>query len=267
MAAEISLAPPAWERAALEMPLPIEQALPSVVTKICGKDHVDLFAISLAIIGGICLATGIFYLFMGLRWRGADMVHLTFGLFALAYSGAVLTALLMYRSDSLPQYLAVDLWTGVFAVLAHVFLIWFVATYTDVQPLPVLAALTLLFATALTAHITRPTLIHGEILGLAVVTLPWGEQITFLEAGDSAWQLVYFAAQLLTIGFLFYACFRQYRRGEREAALALGAGLLFFVATIVFDVFVESGGGINNVIPGAFKTTTRIDQRATVESS
>ena len=80
----------------------------------------DLFAISLAIVSGICLATGIVYLFMGLRWRGTDMVHLAFGLFALVYSGAVLTALLMYRSDSLAQYLAVDLWSGVFAVLAQI---------------------------------------------------------------------------------------------------------------------------------------------------
>ena len=96
------------------------------------------------------------------------MVHLTFGLFALAYGGAVLAALLMYRASSLPQYLAADRWSGVFAVIAHVFLIWFAA----------------------------------------------------LDAAESTWQFVHFAAQLLTIGFLFYAFARQYRRGERGAALA-----------------------------------------------
>jgi hypothetical protein len=81
----------------------------------------------------------------------------------------------MYRASSLPQYLAADRWSGVFAVIAHAFLIWFAAIYTDVKPLPVLAALTLLFATALAAHLARPTLIHGEIAGIAIVTLPWGE--------------------------------------------------------------------------------------------
>jgi PAS domain S-box-containing protein len=199
------------------------------------------FGFSLAAVSGICFVTGLFHLFIGLRRQGTDMKHFTFGLFALAYSGAVLTALLMYRASTVPQYLTVDLWSGVFAVLAHIFLIWFVAIYTDVQPLPVLAALTILFASALAAHLTRPTLIHGEIMGMAFVVLPWGEQIAFLDAAESTWQFAYFAAQLVTIGFLFYACMRQYRRGERGAALALGAGLLFFVATIIFDMFVESG--------------------------
>ena len=115
------------------------------------------------------------------------MMHLTFGTFALAYGAAVLTGLMMYRAGSLPQYLAIDRWSGVFAVTAHIFLIWFVSIYTDVQPLPVLAGLTLLFATTLAAHLTRPTHVHGEIAGIAVVLLPWGERIVFLEAAESVW--------------------------------------------------------------------------------
>jgi signal transduction histidine kinase len=199
------------------------------------------FSLSLAVVSGVCFATGLFHLFIGLRRRGADMKHFTFGLFALAYSGAVLTGLLMYRAATLPQYLTVDRWSGLFAGVTYVFLIWFVAVYTDVRPLLVIAALTVLFAILVAAHLTRPTLIHGEILGIASVTLPWGEQISFLEVAESMWEILFLLSQLLTIGFLFYACFRQYRRGDRGEALALGAGLLLFVATLVFDFFVESG--------------------------
>ena len=135
--------------------------------------------------------------------------------------------------------------------MTYIFLIWFVAIYTEVQPMPVLAALTILFGILITAHVTRSTLIHGEIMGLASVTLPWGEQITFLEAAESTWEVIFLLTQLLTIVFLFYACIRQYRRGERGAAVALGAGLLFFVATIIFDMLVESGI-INFVIASDF---------------
>ena len=201
----------------------------------------DLFAFSLAAVSGICFATGVFHLFIGLRRQGTDMKHFTFGLFAVAYSGAVLTGLLMYRATTLPQYLVADKWSGLFVVVTHIFLIWFVAIYTEEQPLPVLGVLTALFAILLTAHVTRPTLIHGEIIGIASVTLPWGEQVTFLEAAESTWELVFLLTQLLTIGFLFYACIRQYRRGERGEARALGAGLLLFVATLAFDFLVESG--------------------------
>lgn len=201
----------------------------------------DIFAISLAAVSGICFGTGVIHLFIGLRRRGTDMKHFSFALFALAYAGAVLTGLLMYKATSLPQYLVVDRWSGVLAGVTYVFLLWFVAIYTEEQPLLFLGALTTLFATLITAHVTRPTLIHGEIMGIASVTLPWGEQITFLEAADSTWSLVFLVAQLLTIGFVFYACIRQYRRGERGAALVLGAGLLLFVSTLVVDFLVESG--------------------------
>lgn len=202
-------------------------------------------------VSGICFGTGLFHLFIGLRRQGADMVHFTFGLFALAYSGAVLTGLLMYRSATLPQYLMVDRWSGLFAGVTYIFLIWFVAVYTGVQPMPLLAGLTVLFGTLITAHITRPTLIHGQIMGIATLALPWGEQITFLEAAESGWEILFILTQLLTIGFLFYACIRQYRRGEQGAALALGAGVLFFVASIIFDMLIESGV-INFVLASDF---------------
>ena len=51
-----------------------------------------VFGISLAVISGICLGTGLFHVYIGLRRRGTDMMHLTFGTFALAYGAAVLTA-------------------------------------------------------------------------------------------------------------------------------------------------------------------------------
>jgi len=67
---------------------------------------------ALAIVAGICIAFGILFLFIGLRRQGADMKHFTFGLFAVAYGGAVLTGMLMYRAGTLPAYLAVDRWSG-----------------------------------------------------------------------------------------------------------------------------------------------------------
>ncbi len=61
---------------------------------------------SLAVVGGVCLATGLFHLLIGLRSQGTDMKHTTLGRFALAHSGAVLTGILVHRATTLPRYLA-----------------------------------------------------------------------------------------------------------------------------------------------------------------
>jgi hypothetical protein len=58
---------------------------------------------SLAVVGGVCLATGLFHLFIGLRRQGTDMKHMPF---ALAHGGAVLTGMLVHRATTLPRYLA-----------------------------------------------------------------------------------------------------------------------------------------------------------------
>jgi signal transduction histidine kinase len=201
----------------------------------------EVFAITLAVVSGICLGTGAVHLFIGLRRQGSDMKYLLFGLFALAYGGAVLFALIQYRTDFLPYFLLLNRWTGLFAGLTYISLIWFVASYTETQPLPVLAILTLLWAILIAALLGRPAHLHGEILGLSTVTLPWGEEITLLNATESTWFLVFAITQLLTVGFFFIAMFRQYRRGERGAALALGVGMLLFVAALIFDALVEAG--------------------------
>ena len=70
------------------------------------------FSIALGIVTGICLGTGIFYTFVGLRRRGQDAVHLSYAAFALSYGCAVLTALLAYNATALEQFLHFDHWSS-----------------------------------------------------------------------------------------------------------------------------------------------------------
>lgn len=62
-----------------------------------------LFAISLAVVSGICLGTGAVHLFICLRRRGTGITHFTFALFALAYGGAVLTGDFEAIDEGLPR--------------------------------------------------------------------------------------------------------------------------------------------------------------------
>ena len=71
-----------------------------------------VFVVTLGIVAGTCFGTGLFHLFIGLRRRGIDIQHVTFGLFSMGYSGSVLGSLLMYQATSLSQYVVHDRWSG-----------------------------------------------------------------------------------------------------------------------------------------------------------
>ena len=76
---------------------------------------------------------------------------------------------------------------------------------------------------------------------MASVTLPWGDQLAYVEATDSIWATVFLVANLVTIGYVLVACVLQFRRGERRRALVLGAGMAWFIATIIVDILVDLG--------------------------
>jgi signal transduction histidine kinase len=99
--------------------------------------------------------------------------------------------------------------------------------------------LTAAFVTTGIAQIVRTNLTYDQILDLSTVTMPWGEQVAYLEVTDSVWSLLFLAAQLAALGFMIFACLRQYRRGQRSEALVLSIGVLWFVASITAEILGE----------------------------
>ena len=100
--------------------------------------------------------------------------------------------------------------------------------------------------------ILRPTSVYDEIFGTVTTTLPWGEPITKLDASESIWSIIFFLSQLTVIGFLVFACIKQFLRGERRNALVLGLGLLFLVLALIFDMLFIDSGAINFIYLGDF---------------
>ncbi len=201
----------------------------------------DIYVISLAVVSGICLAFGILFLFTGLRRKDGSGPTVLFSLFALSYAAVILTGIANYSATSVDDWLSSARLDGVFVVLTWSLLIAYVAVYTGVKPRIFLALLLAAFVTSGIANVVRPNLIHAEILGLASVTLPWGEQLTFVEATDSIWATVFLVANLVTIGYVVAACTLQFLRGERQPALVLGAGMSWFIFTIIVDILVDLG--------------------------
>lgn len=202
----------------------------------------DILPIILGVVAGICIGSGLIYLFIGLRRQDGERLHLTFALFALAYAGAIVTSILGYKVISLEVYMIVSRWTALFIIMTLIMLLWFVATYTNVQPRLFLIALAGVLSLVGLVAILRANFIHTDILGLVFVTLPWGETIALLNATESIWEIIFFLSEIILVAYLVYACARQFRSGERKAALYLGLGLAFLLFALIFDiVFIDSG--------------------------
>jgi signal transduction histidine kinase len=71
--------------------------------------------------------------------------------------------------------------------------------------------------------------------------MPWGELISYLEVTEGVWSTIFLAGQLTALGFMVYACIRQYRRGERSEALILSIGALWFVAALTAEILGQVG--------------------------
>jgi PAS domain S-box-containing protein len=212
----------------------------------------NVFLLVLGISAGICVGIGIIYLFLGFRRHDRDRLFITFGLFSLAYAGAIATAGLAYKSNLLEQYMMIARWGGVFTLLALILLIWFVAEYTKVQPRIYLFGQTAVLVFMMFVAVFRTNFVHTDIFGIVQFSLPWGESITLLDANESVWEIIFFLSQFAIIGYLIYACFRQYRTGKRKDALVLGLGLLFLIFALVFDMLLIDSGTLNFVYLGDY---------------
>ena len=213
-------------------------------------DHI-YFSI-LMLLAGVSAGIGLLFLFIGLRRSVNAALHRTFSIFALCYAGAIAGGALVYQTKSVDGFIFTSRMGGVFVIGAFISLLFFVASYTGVRPRPILLGLSAIFLAVLAAAVLSPNFIFDEIGDIVYFSLPWGETVTQIDALGNIWEVIFFAAELVTITYIVYAAGRQYRRGERQAARALIAGMLFFVFALLFDSFLIDTGMVNFVYLGDF---------------
>jgi signal transduction histidine kinase len=201
----------------------------------------EYYTIANGIVVGICLGFSIIFLFIGLRRRDNKRLNLLFAVFALAYAATLFNGIRFHNASSAELYVTITRGDTIFVVLAFTTLIWYVAEYTQVKPRVFLWGLTALFIVTGITQITRTNMLYGEIHGLNTVAMPWGEQVAYLEATDSLWSTLFLVGQLLVLGFMIFACIRQYVRGDRKDALILSIGVLWFVTSIAAELLGEAG--------------------------
>lgn len=199
------------------------------------------FTTSIAVVGGLCLAFAILYVFTGVRRPSDRALNLLFGFFALAYGGAIMTARAAFMSDTIGQFAAATRISGVIAASGFALLVWFVAIYTDVRPSAFLWTVTGAFAVVGTAGIVAPDLVLNVADGVGSITLPWGETVLMVREGTAPLEVLLLVALLASIIHIVVADIRQFRRGDRGEAIVLAVGIGWFIFAIVEENLVSLG--------------------------
>ncbi|MBV9790458.1 MAG: PAS domain S-box protein, partial [Chloroflexi bacterium] len=142
-------------------------------------------------------------------------------------AGIALSSVALYQATSVTAYALALKWQLACVYVVAIPLAWFIAYATAVRPIWLLLILHGMSILALAINITLPFgLFFTQIAGIASVMLPWGEHITY-PIGTIVGPWVWLVRGLLVLMHLYayYACYRQYRRGERRAALSLTLSL------------------------------------------
>lgn len=158
------------------------------------KNNMGIISIALILTAGFCIGISLFYLFLGLRQKGLNLIYLAFSLFALSYGITAMGSMVRFNSLTLEQYVSNARWGYPAFSLAYIFLIWFVAIYAKIRVRLFLWGMTAVF---LFIAIRMPQ----EIGGIFYATLPWGEKITLSTSNGNT--CYYFGLQFPSSVVLF----------------------------------------------------------------
>ncbi len=188
----------------------------------------------LNIFAGICLYVGLLHLLIA-SGRLKPSLHLSFGLTCLVVFSYILALIAKYKAMNVDDYINARKLVSALGYIDGILTIWFVALHTKVKPIRLLLALNSLYLICLLINQVSPTgILYSHISRLSSISLPWGEPITHPEGTLNPLFGFQLLALISNVVFVFYACYRQYQRGEKQAALILGLSLAIFVGSVQY---------------------------------
>jgi PAS domain S-box-containing protein len=207
----------------------------------------ELLISSLLFLSGICALAALNHLFIGLR-RPRVPAHIFFALLCIAALLLGVSFVVIYRATTVAEYVAALRFGVACNMVFFLFLPWFIAEYTRVRPVPLLAVFSVLFAVLFLVNLFEPyTLQYQSIQDLTYFQLPWGEVVSRLAGVNSNWFSIGAVAVWSVFGFAFYALNALYRRGRKRAALFMMLAIALLLLVSVQGILVRAG--VINFIP------------------
>jgi hypothetical protein len=193
---------------------------------------------ALYILAGLTLYGGAHHLYLGARRPDGYPQWQLGGLYLLA-AGFAFSSALTYQSATLETLLPTGKVEICFGILLWTGLVWHVAFRSGYKPLILLDLLTAVWAIFLIRNVTAPnSLLYADVTPVKQ-TLLSGETLNLFFTSISPWWTAVELAMLASLLFCFYACYHQYRRGQRTPALVTATGLALLGLVTLFDHLVS----------------------------
>lgn len=194
---------------------------------------------ALYILIGIAFYGGGHQLYLGARGGGQDHPHVIHAGMYFLLAVFALCAVLSYQAQTLAALLPLGKLSITVGILLWVALSWFIAAYTDVKPRPVLAVLSVAWAILLISNIGAPySLLYADITPVTQA-LPSGQTQLSWQTSINPWWWAVEVAMLATLAYCLYATYRLFRDNDKQAALALGCGLMVLAVTSSADLLIS----------------------------
>lgn len=203
---------------------------------------------ALYILTGLTLYAGghHLYLDLGAGRRDSDRAHLQLGALYWLLAGFAMTSAMTYQSTNLAVLLPTGKLEISFGILLWLAVLWHVALRSGVKPLIVLDLLTAVWLIFLVRNLIEPnSLLYTDVTPVNQ-TLMSGQTLDLFFTSISPWWTAVELAMLASLLFCYYAGYRLYREGRREAALILLAGAVLLGLVTLHDhlvsiMFIEAG--------------------------
>jgi len=192
---------------------------------------------ALYILTGLTLYAGGHHLYTG-TVRTSAYPHWQLGGLYLLLAGFALTSAMTFHSPTLETLLPTGKLDISFGLILWTALVWHVAFRTGYKPLIMLDLITAAWAIFLVRNLMAPnSLLYADVTPVER-TLMSRETLAFYYTSVSPWWSAVELAMLGSLLFCFYACYRQYRRGQQTVALVTATGLGLLGLVTLHDHFV-----------------------------
>ena len=197
----------------------------------------------LSILVGACWLAAATHFFAGIR-RSFSPTHLLFAVLAFATGAQSLAYIWIHHTHDVADYVTGAKWGQAAGAVVSATLVWFARFYTRSDDRLVPALLTALYGICLVVNFSLPYgFFFNSAPTLTQFELPWGEFATIHVFGGFSWRLV--AMLLLTLAvfaYVYYACLRQYRRGQHYHAMTLALSVSVVLLSIVGNIIITANG-------------------------